>query len=78
MPSRLGTLPEGALHWAVLLILFEGDAAAWASYLEGEGSSSQQRDDLPVALSVAGLCADDEGLRLRLHALAQSLRSSPV
>ena len=77
-PSRLCALPDGALKWAVLLILFEGDAAAWAKYLAEQGSSSQRRDDLPLALSVASLCAANESLRQRLRALARSLRSSSM
>ncbi|MFA6958241.1 MAG: hypothetical protein WC538_20425 [Thermoanaerobaculia bacterium] len=61
--------------WVVLLFVFEGDAAAWLSFLEQQGSRSQRRDDLPLARAVARWCDDNESLRLRLRALAERLRS---
>ncbi len=67
----------GALQWAVLLIVFDGDAAAWASYLAENGSPAQRRDDLPLARIVARNCARDESLRLRLRLLARQLQPRP-
>ena len=78
---RARTIQRPAVHvaerdapWAVLLLVFDGDAAAWLHYLEREGSAAQHRDDLPLARAVAGWCATNEGLRVRLRELAATLR----
>ncbi len=59
--------------WAVLLVVFDGDPAAWVSYLAEEGTMSQRRNDLPLARVVAARCASDESFRLRLRSLARDL-----
>lgn len=69
------TQPDGAvIRLAVLLLLFGGDAAAWARFITDEGSASQRRDDLPLARAIATRCATDATLSRRLRSIAQSLQ----
>ncbi|MGK2856348.1 MAG: hypothetical protein ACSLFQ_03995 [Thermoanaerobaculia bacterium] len=71
-----GDVP-GLLEWAVLLFVFDGDAASWARWVAEQGSGSQQRDDLELARSLAQRIEGNEPLRLRLRALAQQLKPPP-
>lgn len=67
----------GLLEWAVLLFVFDGDAASWARWVAEQGSGSQQRDDLELARSLARRIERNEPLRLRIRALAQQLKPPP-
>ncbi|MBI2215041.1 MAG: hypothetical protein HYU52_15440 [Acidobacteria bacterium] len=68
---------EALMRWAVLFIVFDGDAASWARWVAEKGSVSQQRDDLPIARSVARSCEENEPLRRRFRTLAQLLKPPP-
>lgn len=68
---------QGLLGWAVLLFIFDGDAAAWARWVAEQGSGSQQLHDLELARSLARRIEGNEPLRHRLRALAQELKPPP-
>lgn len=65
---------ESAIPLVLLLLLFGGDADAWARFLREEGSPAQLRDDLPLALSLARRCDGDARFRAALRTAAASLR----
>lgn len=67
----------GLLKWAVLLLVFDGDAASWARWVAEQGSGSQQLDDLELARSLAHRMEGNEPLRSRLRALAEQLKPPP-
>lgn len=75
-PRKHGDL-QGLLEWAVLLFIFDGDAASWARWVSEQGSGSQQRDDLELAHSLARRIEENEPLRRRLRALVQELNPPP-
>lgn len=75
-PRKHDDVP-GLLEWAVLLFVFDGDAASWAQWVAEQGSGTQQLDDLELARSLAQRIEKDEPLRRRLRALAQQLKPPP-
>lgn len=75
-PGRHGEV-HGLLEWAVLLLIFDGDAASWARWVSEQGSGSQRLHDLELARSLARRIEENEPLRRRLRALAQELKPPP-
>ncbi len=63
---------ETLLRWAILLVVFDGDANAWLDFLEREGSRSQRVGDMPFARDLARRCGDDTALSRQLRGLAQA------
>lgn len=75
-PRKHDDVP-GLLEWAVLLFVFDGDAASWVRWVAEQGSGAQQLDDLELARSLAKRIEGNEPLRLRVRALAQQLKPPP-
>jgi hypothetical protein len=68
---------QGLLDWAVLFLVFDGDAASWARWVAEQGSAAQRAHDLELARSMALRLERNEPLRERLRALARQLSPPP-